>query len=553
MMLQVHGLLFFTALVVSLFLTPLTVRLSSRIGALDLPGERKIHLGPVPRLGGLALTAALATSLALFLPWDRQLAALLSGALLISTVGFVDDLWHLRPSIKFLGQVAACSLFVYLSGASLTTFGDLLGVGAIHTGVLAPVITVFCMVGVVNALNLSDGLDGLAGGVTAIACLFFAALGYGSGNAFAVAVAAALFGAVVGFLRFNSHPATLFMGDCGSLPLGYTLSAVAVLLTRGGGEAAVRPVTAALVLAIPVVDTVLVMTRRVWHGQSPFLPDKTHLHHRLMDLGLPHAAVVSILYAAAAALGGVAWALRDRADYAQFGGGLAAVGVVFGAVVAFQHLDLRVRRGHTEDTPFTRSRLFRSIEHLMGKTATPVACLLALGLLLPTFSVGAISRGWALSCFVAASFLVFFFPWRAYTEKAAIAYGVSYVCCVGLLAIYHFSPSAPDWLHRYTAALSLAAFAWVALKIKFRRRGEVLLTSSFEVLLVALSWLFPMVFMPLLGATEMNREVAYAICLEAIPLVVALKAVTGRSPRNHSLFAGSFLVAFLVIAYLGLR
>lgn len=553
MSLQVYGLLFFTALVTSLFLTPLTIRLSSRLGALDLPGERKVHVGAVSRLGGVAMTAALTASLVLFLPWDRQLGGLLCGALLISAVGFVDDLWHLRPSVKFLGQLAACTAFVAVSGAKLVTFGDLIGIGPIRTGVLAPLVTVFCMVGVINALNLSDGLDGLAGGITGIACLFYASLAYSSGNGFSVAVAAALFGAVVGFLRFNSYPATLFMGDCGSLLLGYILSAVAILLTRSGGGASVRPVTAAMVLAIPVVDTLLVMTRRTWHGQSPFLPDKTHLHHRLMDLGLPHAAVVSVLYAASATLGWVAWTLRRQPDYVQFGTGLAAVGVLFGAVVAFQHLDIRSRQGAAADTPFMRSRLFRAIEQAMERTATPVACILALGLILPTFSVGAVSRTWALSCFVAASFLAFFFPWQAYTEKPAIANGVTYFCCIGLLAIYHFAPGAPGWLHPYVAGLSILAFVWVALKIKFRQRREVLLTSSFEVLLVALSWLIPMVFMPLLGASEANREVAYAICLEAIPLVVALKAVTGRNPRNHGLFAGSFLVAFLVIAYLGWR
>ncbi len=194
--------LFFTALFLSLWLTPFTVRLSRRLGAVDRPGdERKVHSRVVSRLGGLAMVAAVGVSLLLFFPVDRRLAAFLLGALVVSAAGFVDDLRILRPSVKFAFQAAAAGIFVWVSGASLSSLGDFLGIGEVTTGALAPAVTVFCMVGVMNALNLSDGLDGLAGGLSAIACVFLGFFAYLGGDRVSAAILVALLGSVLGFLR----------------------------------------------------------------------------------------------------------------------------------------------------------------------------------------------------------------------------------------------------------------------------------------------------------------------------------------------------------------
>jgi len=155
-----------------------------------------------------------------------------------------------------------------------------------------------------NALNLADGLDGLAGGISAIAAIFLGLFAYLSVDWVALWILLALVGSLFGFLRYNTHPAKLFMGDTGSLLLGYTLSAAAVMLVRNDPVGIhLAPVTVAAVLALPITDTLLVMSRRLRHGQNPFSPDRTHLHHQLLELGFPHAVVVRILYLSAGAFG----------------------------------------------------------------------------------------------------------------------------------------------------------------------------------------------------------------------------------------------------------
>src|SRR5512146_860263 len=226
--------MFFTGLVLSLWLTPLSIRFSRIVHAVDLPDGRKVHQKAVSRLGGLAIGIGLAVPLLAFVDMDRSLAAFLLGALVIAATGFLDDIYQIPPLAKILGEVAAAGTFVAVSGISLQSFGDILGIGEIRTGALASLVTVFCMVGVMNALNLSDGLDGLAGGISAIACTFLGVFAYMSHDWLSLSILAVLLGSIFGFLRHNTYPANLFMGDTGSLLLGFSLSAVAVRLVQNG-------------------------------------------------------------------------------------------------------------------------------------------------------------------------------------------------------------------------------------------------------------------------------------------------------------------------------
>jgi len=175
-------------------------------------------------------------------------------------------------------------IFILYGETELKGFGDLVGIGPLGTGIYAVPITVICMVGVMNALNLSDGMDGLAGGVSTIACLFLIYFSLQSGHWFNLALSVSLFGCLIGFLYFNSYPAKIFMGDTGSLVLGYILSSICVLSQKLDGEVSIAPISMALILALPIVDTLWVMANRVLRGESPFLPDNTHLHHKLMML-----------------------------------------------------------------------------------------------------------------------------------------------------------------------------------------------------------------------------------------------------------------------------
>ncbi len=298
------ALIFFPALLLSLWLTPVVNQCSLCLNAVDLPDERKVHEKAVSRMGGVAMVAGLLLSLAFFTPMDRTMLAFLAGVLLVAATGFLDDVYHLPPVAKFAGEIAAAATFIFLGGVSIQELGDLFCTGEIACGRIGPMLTIFCMVGVMNALNLADGLDGLAGGISAIAAIFLGLFAFLSANPVPLWFLVALVGSLFGFLRYNTHPAKLFMGDTGSLLLGYSLSAAAVLLVQNHPAGIhLAPVTVAAVLALPISDTMMVMIRRLRHGENPFRPDRTHLHHQLMELGLPHAVVVQILYLSTAAFG----------------------------------------------------------------------------------------------------------------------------------------------------------------------------------------------------------------------------------------------------------
>jgi UDP-GlcNAc:undecaprenyl-phosphate GlcNAc-1-phosphate transferase len=384
--------MFLAALVLSLGLTPLTARLSALLGAVDHPDERKIHAKAVPRLGGLAMVFALAVPLLLFLSLDRKLAGFLLGALIVSAAGLVDDIRRIPPAAKFACEVVAASVFVGISGATLGSLGDVFALGEVRTGAMSPFVTVFCMVGVMNALNLSDGLDGLAGGISAIACLFLGAFSYLNGDWFSVSLALCLLGGVIGFLRYNTYPASLFMGDTGSLLLGYSLGAIAVLMVQSDATAfRVTPVMVGTVLALPIVDTLMVMVRRVWLGGNPFHPDKTHLHHRLMNLGVPHEMVVPILYIAMGAFGFLARVTHSWAEGAAFGAVLLFGGIIYGLTFLAQ------RRAWRLEKP--------------GSSVWVARWGIMIGLLIPVIAFGPVFRTLSLIALAAGSFVAAISPW----------------------------------------------------------------------------------------------------------------------------------------------
>lgn len=334
-------LLFATPLILSLIFVPMTAYLAGRIGAIDHPNGRSAHSIPTPRLGGLAIFASLAVTCIAYLPFDRLLVSFLLGLPIIVATGLVDDIRGISPRWKFAGQILAASVFLFFSGMPLHGIGDIFGIGEISLGWGGFLFTVFFMVGAMNAFNLADGLDGLAGGIAGIAAVFLACLAWLAQSWMLVLLAMALCGSIAGFLRYNSYPARVFMGDCGSLMLGYTLSVMVVVLAQHQDLHGTPLVTVATVIALPLLDTLLVMARRMRNGKSPFLPDKTHIHHRLMELGLPHPVAVQTLYAAMLSFGLLAILNRDESEWMQLSYMLLGGALFFGSVSLMRQGHLR--------------------------------------------------------------------------------------------------------------------------------------------------------------------------------------------------------------------
>lgn len=283
---------------------PRLANIASRIGLIDYPGKRKVHVRPKPLVGGIGMMMGVSISLLLFVPL-LHLRGFYAGLLLLAIVGFLDDFRELDHRWKFYAQIGGAVLMVFASRTELFTFGDLLSLGNISFHSLALPMTIFCTVGVVNAVNMIDGVDGLAGGLSLIAALSFAVLAALNNQSWLVLLSVAFAGALIGFLRYNWHPSRLFMGDAGSLTLGFTLAFLSVAVTQVQGSR-VPPVASLLIMAVPIVDTVTVMTRRVLRGKSPFRADKTHLHHILLRSGFSKRQTVLIICALALAFSSLA-------------------------------------------------------------------------------------------------------------------------------------------------------------------------------------------------------------------------------------------------------
>jgi len=323
------SLVFGLALALSLVLTPLMAKLALRTGFVDHPVERSMHTEPKPYLGGVAIFIAFAA--AVFAGGgirDPKTVGILVGGALIVLLGIVDDKVRLSVKVKLLGQILAAAMLVYLFDVRIDQIFSPLGERWVHFGIYAGPLTIFWIVAFINVVNLIDGLDGLAAGISTIASLTLLLVSLQQGFSAAIVLTAALAGAAIGFLRYNFNPAKIFMGDAGSMFLGYTLAAVSVhgVMKITVTVGVIVPV---LAMALPILDTAFAIIRRLATGRSIGEADKDHLHHRLLRLGLSHRNTVLVMWAISAWLGLSAVAVTE-VSLAQ---GLIIVGMVTLAIL----------------------------------------------------------------------------------------------------------------------------------------------------------------------------------------------------------------------------
>ena len=339
------GLSLFAALLVSFISTPLAKAFAKKVGAIDVPKDaRRVHDHPIPRLGGLAIFLGFVIGVVLFAKIDTQLRGILLGSVVIVTVGVIDDITPLPALLKFGVQIIA-ALIAVAFGVKIDLLSNPAWWSAreyIDLGVFSIPLTVFWIVGVTNSVNLIDGLDGLAVGVSAIASMAMLAIALVLGQWNTTIVLAALVGACVGFMPYNMNPAKIFMGDTGALLLGYVLATVSVtwLLKL---YAIVSFIVPLLALGLPIFDTLFAIIRRLLKGQNPMSPDRGHFHHRLIDMGLSQKQAVAILYAISAILGLSAVLIATSGE-------MKAIVLVFSFCVAIS-IGVALTHGHKHRKP----------------------------------------------------------------------------------------------------------------------------------------------------------------------------------------------------------
>lgn len=289
------------ALIASILLTPLVKRLAFRIGAVDAPNYRKVHSRIMPRLGGLAIFIAFLIGLVILRPHSEYTLAIVLGATVIVITGILDDMYEISAKAKMLGQLIASLIIVFFGGIQIDFINLPFG-GQLDFGFLSIPFTILWIVGITNAINLIDGLDGLAAGVSTIALITLAGMAFIMGNSsFVLATATILAFSTIGFLFYNFHPAKIFMGDTGALFLGFM---IAVLSSLGFKNVTmISFIIPVIMLGVPISDTFFAIVRRVRNKQKWSDPDKSHLHHRLLDMGFSHRQTVLIIYGIAAMFG----------------------------------------------------------------------------------------------------------------------------------------------------------------------------------------------------------------------------------------------------------
>lgn len=332
---------FAVAAVLSYFFTPPVKNFAHKVGAIDVPKDaRRMHKKPIPRLGGLAIYGGFLCSILIFGQLDETMLCVLLGAAIIVALGIFDDVLALGAKLKFVVQIVAAAIPVCIGDLQIglfTNLNPLSDTPFVHLGILAVPVTIIWIVGITNAVNLIDGLDGLAVGVSSIAAITMLAVALLTGNMPIAITMAALAGECIGFMPYNLNPAKIFMGDTGSTFLGYMLATVSIMgLFKF--YAVISFAVPFLILGLPIFDTANAIIRRVAAGRSPMSPDRGHVHHKLIDMGFNQKQAVAILYAISATLGLTAVVLTSSGEVkaivlllAVLAAILVGAGIIYGA------------------------------------------------------------------------------------------------------------------------------------------------------------------------------------------------------------------------------
>jgi len=334
-------MIYFATLLISMITTivliPMFTGLAVKLKILDHPGDRKVHEVPIPKAGGISMTLGALIPILLWAPIDSFVQSVLIGAWIVVLFGLLDDFKDLNYKVKFAGQVVAALIVVLYGKLRVIDLGDLVPAGMNLPEFVSIPLTLFIIVGVTNAINLSDGLDGLAGGICLLSFLFIGFYSFFAGSVAVGVFSVAMIGAILGFLRFNTFPAKIFMGDSGSQLLGFIFITMSLKLTQE--SLVLSPMLPLFLIGLPILDTIIVMAERISEGSSPFHADKKHLHHKILSLGFYHRESVLAIYVTHAFLVTSGFILREKSDWI-----LLAYYCVF-SIIFFFSLSLAKQRG----------------------------------------------------------------------------------------------------------------------------------------------------------------------------------------------------------------
>lgn len=535
--------IFLVALAVSMTLIPAMIRLAPHIGMIDKPDPRKVHIAPIPRAGGVGIVLGALLPMLIWLPFSDTLIAYYIGAVVLLVFGVWDDIAELGHYVKFIGQFIAAILVVYYGGVVVESF-PFMDMDPLSAEIGKP-FTVIALVGMINAINHSDGLDGLAGGESLMSLAGILYLASQASGFETMVMAVAVMGGVFGFLRFNSHPARVFMGDGGSQFLGFSLGVFAVLLSQRDYPA-LSPVVPLLLLGLPIADILVVFWKRARAGGSWFKATKNHVHHRLLELGFHHYESVAIIYTFQAALVFAAVGLPYAADGVLLAIYLGACIVLFALLRRAESIGWRV---HAPGNPGAVENFLLRYRNNPAAQRLPrqvVAVLVSVFMLTGAYAVGHIPSDLALIAGVLAIALL---------VRLILGYRVWFLMLRLLmfmtiaLVVYLLNAHPPEGMlgqalveYIFFGVLGLAIIAGVRLAGQDQFRVTPL---DYLVVLIALA-------LALLPEAAIQNDGIVRMAFHAILLFYGAELAMRQMQSRWNLFTGSMLVSIGAVAARGL-
>jgi UDP-GlcNAc:undecaprenyl-phosphate GlcNAc-1-phosphate transferase len=536
-------LAFVIAMVVTMALIPPLARVAARLHVLDQPAGRKVHAQPIPRVGGIAMVVGSLLPLWLWLPMDSTLLAYLLAVIVLSVFGVWDDRVGLPVPAKFVGQLLAVLIVMVAGHVSIDSL--MLSGRVPLPDWLGFSLTLLFLLGITNAINLSDGLDGLAGGTTLLCCAALALLGQNWGVRFVETVGVVLVGAIIGFLRFNTYPARIFMGDAGSQFLGFSVGVLSILLTKQTAT----PLSTALpllLLGLPVLDTLVVMVLRLHAGRSPFAADRKHFHHRLLDFGLDHHEAVIVIYVVQGMLLLLAWQLRFENDLLIVATFLAFAVVVTGSFLLLERAGWRWRAvtKPTHHSPLVRLRVWLVAPKRLPRWSLRIASLCTsvylLGVAAYANPVSA-DIGWLAALILLPLALGVLWRQSAFAQTWLVR-SVLYVAVVVAVYLDHFTImnaqllQAAKWAFLPLLALSAA----IAMRLSGHRRFEA---TPLDLLLIFAALALP----NLPGLDSAPRHLGISVA-KLVALCYAVELISTLHSRLRTALLGVGAVFLVMIA-----
>jgi UDP-GlcNAc:undecaprenyl-phosphate GlcNAc-1-phosphate transferase len=522
------------------------IRLAGRHQMVDYPNPRKVHVLPVPRIGGLAMAVGVFIPIVLWAIADEFVRTFIAAAGILVVFGFIDDMKGLDYKVKFGGQILAALVIMFLGRLRISSLGSLLPGDVQLSEWLKNTLTLVAIVGVTNAMNLADGLDGLAGGIS---LLSFSCIGYlayldGSGTVLLITIAVA--GAIFGFLRFNTHPASLFMGDTGSQLLGFSAVVLAVKTTQGNTP--LSPALPLIILGLPVLDTLTVMVHRISLGRSPFSPDKNHFHHRLISFGLSHSEAVFVIYVTQALMILSAIFFRYYADWILIAGYAAFCLVVVGLFAMLERKALLLPRFPGIET-LVKSRLRKiresnfviRVSFSVSKLAIPL--LLLASCLMPA----KIPQYVSITAFCASVLIIaVYFAGKKYVEACLRL--VLYLTIP--LVLYCIEDGRALWLNEQALFLYRLCFGiivvLVMLTVKFSKRSRGFRMSTMDFLII-----FIAVTVPNLTGQLVQHFNLGLLAVEIIVFFFGYEVLINELREKFDVLAAATLAAMVVLGVRG--